>query len=1044
MPNERDGRDAARTELRNRLTDGIARTRLTKTQLAQRTGLSRTTIHQALQVDGPTPSPETVAAVSRELNLPEKEMLELRRAAAEVGHVAPVTTLGKPISEWNPYDLEVHPAGHLPSERGPADVAARALPGYVSRDHDEVLAEAVRDVLEGHSRMVVLVGSSSTGKTRACWEAVQPLASLDWRLWHPFDPTRAEAALADLVQVQPLTVVWLNEAQHYLGDRQVGERVAAAVHNLLTHGPGPILVLGTLWPEYANQYTILPEADAPDPHSRVRELLAGRTVTIPEAFDQAALARAAALARDGDQLLEEALARAHVSGRVTQDLAGAPELLRRYEHSTPAARAVLEASIDARRLGVGLHLPQAFLTDAAADYLSDDEFDELAQDWAEAAFAELARPVHGKQACLRRTGTRPQRRPPGRQAPGQMNTPAGGPVFRLADYLEQHGRATRQGMCPPASFWYAAHAHLTQAEDLYNLARAADARHRLQWGHHLWQRAADLGSIPALIHVAQVQEQAGDLEGAEGMARRAADAGHADALTDLIWRREQAGDQAIAKEMLRRASEAGLTDVLVGLALHREQGGYRERASALYQQAAYSGNPEALANLARIREQAGDHDEAEALAQKAADVGCPYILLDLARIREQSGHPEHAEALYRQAANAGSTRALVDLACLREKAGDHEGADEIVRRAVEAGHTRAMADVARIREEAGDLERAEEMAHRAIKAGNTDVLIDLARMQEHYGNLHRAEILHRQAVSAGAARALSHLARLREAAGDLEHAEALYRQADRAGYTRVLVDLARVRERAGDREEAEAIAWRAAKAGQLYALTHLALFRDRAGDHEGAETLAHKARNAGYGDVLLDLAQASEKARNLDRAEALYRQAADAGNPEAWKKAMWMRERAGDHQAAEMLALEAADAGLTYLLLNLAQIREVAGDRAEALYQQAADAGHTTPLHGLAEYRKGLGDLERAAALLREAAEADDTRLDVETLHGLAVDGQADAWVALAQVRKQTGDPEEVEAVYREAADAGYAEALPAHQWPHGLDPDGTPTPPWE
>ncbi|WP_406368915.1 hypothetical protein [Streptomyces sp. NBC_01546] len=52
---------------------------------------------------------------------------------------------------------------------------ARALPGYVSREHDRALGEAVRDVMAGHSRIVVLVGTSSTGKTRACWEAVQPL-----------------------------------------------------------------------------------------------------------------------------------------------------------------------------------------------------------------------------------------------------------------------------------------------------------------------------------------------------------------------------------------------------------------------------------------------------------------------------------------------------------------------------------------------------------------------------------------------------------------------------------------------------------------------------------------------------------------------------------------------------------------------------------------------------------------------------------------------------------------------------------------------------
>ncbi|MFI6037976.1 hypothetical protein ACIBBD_28185 [Streptomyces sp. NPDC051315] len=107
---------------------------------------------------------------------------------------------------------------------------ARVLPGYVRREHDRVLAEAVRDAAAGRSRIVVLVGGSSTGKTRACWEAEQPLANQGWRLWHPFDPARAEAAPEDLHRVQPRTAVRLNEAQHYLGSPHVGERVAAAVH----------------------------------------------------------------------------------------------------------------------------------------------------------------------------------------------------------------------------------------------------------------------------------------------------------------------------------------------------------------------------------------------------------------------------------------------------------------------------------------------------------------------------------------------------------------------------------------------------------------------------------------------------------------------------------------------------------------------------------------------------------------------------------------------------------------------------------------------
>ncbi|MGW7319989.1 helix-turn-helix domain-containing protein [Streptomyces sp. NPDC054865] len=441
--------------------------RLNRTDLATRAGLGRTTVSEALSPAKPAPSPETVTALARALKLPVEELRELRRSAVEGAGGGVQAALGRSISEWDPHDLEVHPAGPGDVAFGPGRSGARMMPRYVRREHDRLLAGLVEDAAAGHSRAVVLVGGSSTGKTRACWEAVQPLAAQGWRLWHPFDPTRAQDALQDLPRVAPRTVVWLNEAQHYLGDRAAGERIAAAVHRLLvTVEFGPVLVMGTLWPEYVARYTALPAPGEQDPHSRVRELLAGRVLTVPESFDARALAAAAALAEGGDRLLADALGRAGTEGRVTQDLAGAPELLNRYRHASPAAAAVLEVAMDARRLGVGIHLPQAFLTDAAADYLTDTDYDQLTDDWAEQAYAELAAPVHGKQAPLRRTNPRIQRRPPtpcpADHSPGPSTA---GPVFRLADYLEQHGRISRRHLCPPASFWHAAHTRLTDPDD---------------------------------------------------------------------------------------------------------------------------------------------------------------------------------------------------------------------------------------------------------------------------------------------------------------------------------------------------------------------------------------------------------------------------------------------------------------------------------------------------------------------------------------------------------------------------------------------------
>lgn len=215
-----DEREAALTELRKRLDDALADAGLTKVQLAARTGRSRTTVQEAFQDGGRVPSAATVALAGK-LGLSAKqkrELLQLRRAAADETDPVRVRDegLGKPIEQWDPHDLEVHPAGTPTTAAGTGARALRALPGYVRRAHDRTLTDAVAEVAEGRSRMLVLVGSSSTGKTRACWEAVQPLAAKGWRLWHPYDSTRAEAALADLNRVAPRTVVWLNEAPNSL------------------------------------------------------------------------------------------------------------------------------------------------------------------------------------------------------------------------------------------------------------------------------------------------------------------------------------------------------------------------------------------------------------------------------------------------------------------------------------------------------------------------------------------------------------------------------------------------------------------------------------------------------------------------------------------------------------------------------------------------------------------------------------------------------------------------------------------------------------
>ncbi|MER5905082.1 hypothetical protein ABT150_34225 [Streptomyces mirabilis] len=1007
MHDEQASREAALAELRRTLADGLARTRLTKTQVKARANLGRTTVHQAFQADGPVPAAATVVALARVLRLPEQAVLDLRRAAVGESRTASAKERGpgKPIDEWDPHILEVHPAG--PALGADAE-CGRALPGYVARAHDAILAAAVQDAAEGRSRLVVLVGSSSTGKTRACWEAVQPLARQGWRLWHPFDPTRADAALDDLARVQPLTVIWLNEAQHYLGDPGVGERVAAAVHSLLTSSErSPVLVLGTLWPEYANQYTALPSPNAPDPHSRVRELLAGRTVAVPDTFDQEALRRAAALADAGDWLLGATLRRASTDRRVTQDLAGAPELLRRYEQGTPAARAVLEAAMDARRLGVGLHLPQSFLIDAAFEYLSEHDGDRLAEDWAERVLAELALPVHGHQAPLRLTRVRPLRP----SARPHQHSPAVGAVFRLADFLEQHGRGVRRALCPPASFWHAARDHLTDPAALSTLSGAAELRYRLEWAHSLRLRAGDAGDQRTLAALAQARAAAGDRYAAEAHLRRAADTGSVEALTELARMREEAGDREEAANLYRRVADAVEPGRLYFRA-RAEEPDSTIGAEILYRRAADLGELIALRALAPLREGAGDREGAEAIYRQGADANDPDSMIILAWMRAEAGDRDDAEILYSRAVGIGGVRALVSLARAREVSGDTKQAQALYARAVGADSTEALVALARMRTEAGDRDSAEILYSRAANRGDAHAWLALAQIREEAGDRDAAEHCCRRAAdaanAAGGYVTLMTLAQMREETGDRGSTTTLIRQAADAAVaadvTAMLVDWARRRVAAGDRESAEALVSRAADAGSADALVALVELREDRGDRHGSQGLADRA--------------------------------ADTGNTRGLNVLARLREEAGDREEAEALAWRAADAGDSTALMTLARMREEAGDPASALglARKAAELGNIEAVVEVVRMREEAGDHEGAEALARQAT----------ALSKFPHAGEARPLVALVRMREEAGDHEGAEALARQAADTGGAWQFGFEgRWPYGLDPDGRPTPPW-
>ncbi|MGP3919034.1 hypothetical protein [Nonomuraea sp. 10N515B] len=457
--------------------------------VATKAKIAPATLH-AMVTGASFPRWVTLKSVLIALGVPQEELAAWQTAHQRAAGDKPAAGPGWPLAEVTDpfrFDLEVHHA----IDTGDADLSA--LPVYVPREHDRMLAQVVARGAAGDSRIAVLVGGSSTGKTRACWEALHLLRAQPepWRLWHPIDPTRPEAALACLTKLSPYTVVWLNEAQFYLADSALGESVAAALRELLRDARrAPVLVLATLWPKYWDSLTS--RAD-PDLHAQARELLDGHNLPVPDAFTGTDL-EALVNQKDSDPRLGEASERAQ-DGRITQYLAGVPVLMDRYHQAAPPIRALIHAAMDARRLGRGPRLPLALLADAAPGYLTNTEWDQTDEHWLTHALNYVTQPCNGIPGILtpaKPDTARNRRTSANAAAPPQAGI---GPMYRLADYLDQHARRARADQIPPIDFWTAAARH-AQPGDFKALGDAARARGLYRDAAQLWKHATSCYGDP--------------------------------------------------------------------------------------------------------------------------------------------------------------------------------------------------------------------------------------------------------------------------------------------------------------------------------------------------------------------------------------------------------------------------------------------------------------------------------------------------------------------------------------------------------------------
>ena len=357
------------------------------------------------------------------------------------------------------------------------------LPTFVTRDRGTNIASWMRRAREDGG-FLVLVGDSSVGKTRLLYETARDVLP-DFAVLAPdLGDGNLVNSIAGATFALPKLIVWLDELQRFLDGPYLTPGstpiTAKAVRHLLD-APTPVVVLGAMWPEHASQL----RATEPDPRTgRAATSLSrrgrhprrppGPTGDADQLLGDRTRSRAQVVQED--PRLEEALADRDYN--VTEVLAGAPQLVARYEQASEEQQAVLNAAIDARRLGIQAPLTGTLLRAAARGYLSTLHPDDT---WLSPALTELTR------------HDRPQDHATAPLIPvlNEEKTEILG--YTVADYLMQHISRERRSARVPAGTWHALIGHIRDPDDLARLALHAESRLLYRYAEPLYRRFAGTG-----------------------------------------------------------------------------------------------------------------------------------------------------------------------------------------------------------------------------------------------------------------------------------------------------------------------------------------------------------------------------------------------------------------------------------------------------------------------------------------------------------------------------------------------------------------------
>jgi len=915
------------------------------------------------------------------------------------------------------------------------------MPAYVRRPHDEWL-RAVLDPETIYNRLVLIRGDALTGTSRAAYEAVTDVLA-DWALEYP--PNAAALAARLEAGIPARTVLWLGELRHY-ADADGGAGILDRLDDAL-EDEGPVVAIATIWPGYWDSYAAAAAAGlgAADPAALVGRLLApldvlaeydpashdpayGGIVDVPARFTAEEMTAAADA---GDPVLGAAVAAAGPDGQVTQYLAGAGDLLARYDGpgADPRGRAFITAAMDASRLGHADPLPAALLRAAAIGYLDDPN---QADGWDAAPDSSWG------------------------LTPGPSAAGHGSAGYRVAGFLDQHGRRTRADQLGPASLWDALAAHAGGMNDRGRLAQAAQDRGLYRRAAALWTSAAAAGRADAASHLITCL---GALDEPADAARWAVD-------------RVSLDDPWDVARLLAALCATGAGDAVQAL-LARDPAGQVSL-----------GNRWDVSELWRTLRAAGAADAARALVVRAAAqarLGDSRYLGWLLRALREAGAVEALQALASRVAADAEPEAILDVARLLAKlqaAGATDAIRTLATRAVEAVDVEDSYGVAGLLnalravgadEEIGALLARDPSRH--VSLDQTGGVADLLSALQAGGADDAVGVLAARAAPEVSLEDGEYVARLLSAlraAGANDAIEILLAR-DPAGQANIMIweDIAALLEAlhaAGADDAVQALATRIVDQARdnVWYVWHTPLLTAlrAAGARDAVRTVSAHAVIQMPIEYPENIAWLLAELRDAEATEAI--QALLARDPagqvqldDLWDVASLLEglDAAGASDAVRTLAARAAgqasldDAQAVAWLL--AALRKAGADDAIAILalRAAHDASLHDPLgvaHLLEEMRRSRAGDAVQALLARDPGRV----VSVGASQPFRPGDQLALGRLLAALR-EAGDAEAVRTLAVRAADAGmfglFLEAYPGETatYRFGREPDGTPSRPW-